>query len=268
MDADKCANASKSAQIGRHDAAAKALCYSSTFSDLVARTEPRRKYACHNGTDCSVTPDVSALGAGGVHDTADIAVVAAKTTVAHRIHEKKFGHGSVDKYYRIQQQEAGVQRDLRRQHRKGLLSTAAFNKAVHQSNSRKGGAYHPGYLGPCAYVGDRFHAIMLTPYGGWWEWGHGGEYNEFLERTAHSGDNAPDYNIEVERFDHHARTWASWTHTMFTRQMVACAIANGTYKGLKKQSLKTVRARSYKLDQDAAHGEQVVRPPEPETAAA
>ena len=77
-----------------------------------------------------------------------------------------------------------------------------------------------------------------------------------------------DYNIEVERFDHHARTWAPWTHTMFTRQMVACAIANGTYKGLKKQSLKTVRARSYKLDQDAAHGEPVVRPPEPETAAA
>ena len=123
-------------------------------------------------------------------------------------------------------------------------------------------------MGPCAFVGDRFHAIMLTPYGGWWEWGHGGEYNEFLERTAHSGDNVPDYNIEVERFDHHARTWALWTHTMFTRQMVACAIANGTYKGLKKQSLKTVRARSYKLDQDAAHGEPVVRPPEPETAAA
>ena len=78
----------------------------------------------------------------------------------------------------------------------------------------------------------------------------------------------PDYNIEVERFDHHARTWASWTHTMFTRQMVACAIASGTYKGLKKQSLKIVRARSYKLDQDAAQREPVVQPPEPETAAA
>ena len=107
MDADKYANESGSAQIGRHDAAAKALCYSSTFSDLVARTEPRRKYACHNGTDCSVTPDVSALGAGGVHDTADIAVVAAKKQVAHRIQEKKFGHGSADRYYQVQQQEAG-----------------------------------------------------------------------------------------------------------------------------------------------------------------
>ena len=159
-------------------------------------------------------------------------------------------------------------RDLRRQHRMGSLSTAALDKAVKQSKARKVHAYHPGYLGPCAYVGDRFHAIMLTPYGGWWEWGHGGEYNEFLERTAHSGDNVPDYNIEVERFDHHARTWASWTHTMFTRQMVACAIASGTYKGLKKQSLKIVRARSYKLDQDAAQREPVVQPPEPETAAA
>ena len=55
---------------------------------------------------------------------------------------------------------------------------------------------------------------------------------------------------------------------MFTRQMVACAIANGTYKGLKKQSLKVVRARSYKLDQDAAQGEPVVRPPAPEVAIA
>ena len=55
---------------------------------------------------------------------------------------------------------------------------------------------------------------------------------------------------------------------MFTRQMVACAIASGTYKGLKKQSLNIVRARSYKLDQDAAQREPVVQPPEPETAAA
>ena len=98
----------------------------------MARTEPRRKYACHNGTDCTVTPDVSALGPGGVHDTADIAVVAAKNQVTSRIYEKKFGHGSVDKYYRAQQQEAGVQRDLRQQHRKGLLPTAALNKAAKQ----------------------------------------------------------------------------------------------------------------------------------------
>ena len=93
------------------------------MSSTHQRTVDIRAGACHNGTDCTVTPDVSALGPGGVHDTADIAVVAAKNQVAKRIHEKKFGHGSVDKYYRIQQQEAGVQRDLRRQHRKGLLST-------------------------------------------------------------------------------------------------------------------------------------------------
>ena len=250
------------------DARAKALCYSSTFSDLVARTEPRRKYSCHNGTDCPVTPDVSALRSDGVHDTADIAVVSVKARVAMKIQEKKFGHGTVERYYRVQQEEAALARDLRRQRRTGQLSTAAFNKAMLESNSRKGGSYHPGYLGPCSYVGDRFHAIMLTPYGGWWEWGHGGEFNEFLQRTAHTGDNVPDYNIEVERFDHHARTWASWTHTMFTRQMVACAIANGTYKGLKTQSRKAMRARSYKLDQDAAQGEPTVGPPEPTTAAA
>ena len=95
MDADKCANESGSANIARHDAAAKALCYSSTFSDLVARTEPKRKYACHNGTDCSVTPDVSALGPGGVHDTADIAVVAAKNQVAKRSPVHMLGIGSM-----------------------------------------------------------------------------------------------------------------------------------------------------------------------------
>ena len=55
---------------------------------------------------------------------------------------------------------------------------------------------------------------------------------------------------------------------MLARGLVACAIANGTYKGLKKQSLKVVRARSYKLDQDAAQGEPVVRPPAPEVAIA
>ena len=65
---------------------------------MVARTEPRRKYVCHNGTDCSVTPGVAVLGRDGVHDTADIAVVAEKKHVTRKIHVKKHGLGSVHKH--------------------------------------------------------------------------------------------------------------------------------------------------------------------------
>ena len=46
-----------------------------------------------------------------------------------------------------------------------------------------------------------------------------------------SGDAAPDYDIEAPRFDHHGRTWASWTHTAFMRQAVACATAVATFGG-------------------------------------
>ena len=69
-------------------------------------------------------------------------------------------------------------------------------------------SYHPGYSGLCAMAGDRFHPIILTPYGGWWRWGNNSEHNDFLANVAHSGDAAPDYDIEAPRFDHHGRTWA------------------------------------------------------------
>ena len=109
---------------------------------------------------------------------------------------------------------------------------------------------------------------MLTPHGGWWEWGHGGEYNEFMLRTAHTGDDIPDFNIEAERFDHHARTWASWTHHAFTRQMVACAMATGTYAGVAARSREATRAQSYGLGYDAVLNEPNVAPPCPGSDAA
>ena len=55
-----------------------------------------------------------------------------------------------------------------------------------------------------------------------------------MANVAHSGDAAPDYDIEaprLPRFDHHGRTWASWTHTAFMRQAVACATAVATFGG-------------------------------------
>ena len=80
-------------------------------------------------------------------------------------------------------------------------------------------------------AGDRFHPIILSPYGGWWRWGNNSEHNDFMANIAHSGDAAPDYDIEAPRFDHHGRTWASWTHTAFMRQAVACATAVAAYGG-------------------------------------
>ena len=60
----------------------------------------------------------------------------------------------------------------------------------------------------------------------------------FSRHTAGGGagatipsDAAPDYDIEAPRFDHHGRTWASWTHTAFMRQAVACATAVATFGG-------------------------------------
>ena len=60
--------------------------------------------------------------------------------------------------------------------------------------------------------------------------------------VAHSGDGAPDYDIEAVRFDSHARTWASWTHTAFLRQAVACAIAVASYGGAAYAAKAELRA--------------------------
>ena len=94
------------------------------------------------------------------------------------------------------------------------------------------------------------------------------QQGEFLQRTAHTGDNIPDYNTEAKRFNHHARTWASWTHNAFTWQMVACAIATGTYKGVTARSRAAIRAQSYGLCNTAALTEPSVEPPCPASAAA
>ena len=66
-----------------------------------------------------------------------------------------------------------------------------------------------------------------------------------MANVAHSGDAAPDYDIEAPRFDHHGRTWASWTHTAFMRQAVACATAVATYGGATyaaKSEMRDIRS--------------------------
>ena len=50
------------------------------------------------------------------------------------------------------------------------------------------------------------------------------------------------FHIEAARFDSHARTWASWTHTAFLRQAVACAIAVASYGGARYAAKAELRA--------------------------
>ena len=124
----------------------------------------------------------------------------------------------------------------------GTIDKPALERVLQQCDVNDQDAYHPGYCGPCAMAGDRFHPIVLTPHGGWWRWGNRGEHNDFVCNVAHSGDGAPDYDIEAVRFDSHARTWASWTHTAFLRQAVACAIAVASYGGARYAAKAELRA--------------------------
>ena len=119
----------------------------------------------------------------------------------------------------------------RQQRTNGVISQRELDRRLKLYDQNDQDSYHPGYSGPCAMAGDRFHPIILTPYGGWWRWGNNSEHNDFVANVAHSGDAAPDYDIEAPRFDHHGRTWASWTHTAFMRQAVACATAVATFGG-------------------------------------
>ena len=119
----------------------------------------------------------------------------------------------------------------------GRITTGEFNKIKMAQAGKVQDAFHPGYKQPCADAGDIFHPIVLTPFGGWWRWeDKEGEDSDtidgFLASIRHAGDSRPDYDIEALRFDHDNMTWASWTHTQFVQQMVACATAVESYKGV------------------------------------
>ena len=157
---------------------------------------------------------------------------------------KRHGYGTPQR----RQQRAAANRDRRRQARvdyaAGTLNKSALERVLQQCDVNDQDAYHPGYTGPCAMAGDRFHPVVLSPHGGWWRWGNRDEHNDFICNINHSGDNVPDYDIEADRFDSHARTWASWTHTAFLRQAVACAVAVASYGGARyaaKAELRSAR---------------------------
>ena len=85
--------------------------------------------------------------------------------------------------------------------------------------------------------------------------------------TAHSGDGAPDYDLEAPRFDHYGRTWASWTHTAFMRQAVACATAVATCGGATyaaKEEIRALRSSASHLQGDLLAADRVPLAPVPE----
>ena len=60
----------------------------------------------------------------------------------------------------------------------------------------------------------------------------------------HSGDSKPSLFVDHERFDHHSRTWASWKHSVFLKQAVACMAASGQYLALHKRAIQALAAES------------------------
>ena len=269
-DADEYAR-KQSAMNGRHDAAAQALLRVCSLSDRIVSSEPKRRYQCHRGTDCPVTPDGAVLGLDGAHDTFDVSFAPTLHDAKRRAIIKRWGYGSPQR----RDEWAAVNRVRRRQARldcaAGRIDRQQLAVALQRCAGNDQDAYHPGYTGPCAIAGDRFHPIILTPYGGWWRWSDRGEHNDFLINASHSGDDTPDYDIEAPRFDHHARTWASWTHTAFTRQAVACATATASYGGAIYSAHAELRRASngdhQRIDLRAQHLEPIITPPEPASAA-
>ena len=73
--------------------------------------------------------------------------------------------------------------------------------------------------------------------------------------------------LEAPRFDHYGRTWASWTHTAFMRQAVACATAVATYGGATyaaKEEIRALRSSASHLQGDLLAVDRVPLAPVPE----
>ena len=221
----------QSAMNGRHDAATKVILQVCGLSDLITSVEPKRRYACHQGTTRPVNPDGSVLGLDGAHDTFDVSYASSLQDAKHRAVIKCYGFGSPQRRLDWAGANSNRRREARQQRIDGHISQRELDRILKLCDQNDQDSFHPGYSGPCAMAGDRFHPIILSPYGGWWRWGNNSEHNDFMANIAHSGDAAPDYDIEAPRFDHHGRTWAPWTHTAFMRQAVACATAVAAYGG-------------------------------------
>ena len=86
---------------------------------------------------------------------------------------------------------------------------------------------------PCAVRGDSSYLVVLSIYCGWYP-----EASGFLAAATHGGDRIDGSCAEAERFDHHSRTWASWSHGAFLMQAVACAAARAQYRAMRRRALE------------------------------
>ena len=153
--------AKQSAINGRHDAATRAILRVCSLSDRATSVEPKRRYLCHRGTTCPVTPDGAVKGLDGAHDTFDVSFASRAADAKNRASVKRYGYGSPQR----RQQRAAANRDRSRQARvqyaAGAIDKHAMEHVLQQCDTNDQDAYHPGYSGPCAMAGDRFHPIVL-----------------------------------------------------------------------------------------------------------
>ena len=111
----------QSAMNGRHNAATSAILRVCSLSDLITSVEPKRRYACHRGTTCPVSPDGSVLGMDGAHDTFDTTFARTLPDAKHRAAVKHYGFGTPERRL----DWASANRDRRRSARRDRAARCA-----------------------------------------------------------------------------------------------------------------------------------------------
>ena len=261
--------ASKLVKRRRHDGVVRVLQYACAISNRVVAREPKGRYKCHLNSNVPVSPDIAAMGANGVHDTGDCVFAATRSHAVQAARVKNYGYGSKVNLDTARANRSKVLVQAGSDLKGGRITAGEFNKIKNAQAGKVQDAFHPGYKQPCADAGDIFHPIVLTPFGGWWRWedkeGEDSDTTDrFLASIRHAGDSRPDYDIEALRFDHDNMTWASWTHTQFVQQMVACATAVESYKGVMADVRGQMMAHKKTLSGDLWLHDAEAGAPDPE----
>ena len=189
----------------------------------------------------------------------DVVVAAPGTEEVAAARHKVHGCGTpAARQARLEEAQA-VRRATAGAVARGGAEGARARALRHKAAGMVQAAYHPGYRGPVEARGGVFHAVVLSPFGGW----HAGALGMARE-ALHSGDREPACDLEAERFDHHARTWAGWNHRTFTVQMVACRMASAAWVGVRRAAVRDLADASAGAGAACAGGwvGGVVGPPE------
>ena len=191
------------------------------------------------GTTREVTPDGALQTEYGWNVVFDVAVLSGAMSPLHIWNAKVYGHGTPADRSAAQRRCQEVRRQTRRMERSGQISAALGARRRLAAEVAVSDAYHPGYKVPCEMRGDKFFPVILTNHGGWYY-----HSSDFMREVTHSGDKVDSSNIEAERFDHYSRTWASWQHSSFLVQAVACSMAQAAYVAMVNQSKKDLANES------------------------